>query len=127
MIPAMTPMTIPAIAPPERPLFEGEGVMGKVVPLAVAAGRKVWVVVTDVSDVAVETPPLVPLTGGEYELAVPVGIYVLEYAVHELANAQRWLFAQQIVPQELSPKLVVQKAGAAVVPVATTTGVVATW
>lgn len=74
MIPAITPITIPAIAPPERPLFEDEEVMGKVVPLAVAAGRKVWVVVTDAKDVAVETPPLVPLTGAEYELATPVGI-----------------------------------------------------
>jgi len=62
IMPAITPMTIPAMAPPERPEVL-VAVIGKVLPLAVAAGKKVWVVVIEA--VAVETPPLVPLTGAE--------------------------------------------------------------
>jgi hypothetical protein len=65
MMPAMTPMTIPAMAPPDRP-WDVLEVMGKVVPLAVAAGRKVCVVVAETTAVAVKTPPLlVPFTGAE--------------------------------------------------------------
>lgn len=67
MIPAMTPITIPAIAPPERPLLVvlADTIGKPVEPLALAAGRKVCVVVMELVAVAVLTPPLVPLTGAE--------------------------------------------------------------
>lgn len=65
MIPAMTPMTIPAIAPPERPLLEPDGVMGREEPDAVAGGMKGWVVVTETVEDAVETPPEVGRSGAE--------------------------------------------------------------
>jgi len=70
IIPAITPMTIPAIAPPLSPPLVLDEVIGKDVPLAEAAGRKVCVVVAETTAVAVKTCPLlVPLTGGEYVLA----------------------------------------------------------
>lgn len=64
MMPAITPITIPAIAPPDRPLELLAETMGKLEPLAEAAGRKVCVVVMEATVVAVLTPPLeVGLTG----------------------------------------------------------------
>lgn len=49
--------------------------------------------------------------------------------MQEPAYAQRWFSAQQIVPQDVSPRLVVQIAGAAVyvLAVAQTWVEVATW
>ena len=61
----MTPMTIPAIAPGLRPLLLDAVMVGKALPLAVAAGRNVWVVVTETVPVDVETPPLVGRNGAE--------------------------------------------------------------
>jgi hypothetical protein len=65
MIPAMTPMTIPAIAPGLRPLLLDAVMVGRVLPLAVAGGRNDWVVVTETVPVNVETPPLVGRNGAE--------------------------------------------------------------
>jgi hypothetical protein len=71
IIPAITPMTIPAIAPPLSPLLVLDEVIGIDVPLAETAERKVCVVVAETTAVAVETPPLlVPLTGGEYVVGI---------------------------------------------------------
>jgi len=61
----MVPMTIPAIAPAERPWPLLEGVIGIVVPLAVAGGMNGAVVVAETTEVAVETPPLVGRRGAE--------------------------------------------------------------
>lgn len=65
MIPAITPMTIPAIAPGLRPPEVEDPVIGRVLPLAVAGGTNGIVVDADTTDVAVETPPLVGRTGAE--------------------------------------------------------------
>jgi len=59
----MTPMTIPAIAPALNPPPPLSWVMGNVLPLAVAGAWKGTVVVAEVIEVAVETPPLVGRTG----------------------------------------------------------------
>jgi hypothetical protein len=77
MIPAMTPITIPAItipaiAPGLNPLEVECAVTGNWLPLAVAGGRKGRVVDADSVDVAVVTPPLVGRKGAEYVL-VTVG------------------------------------------------------
>lgn len=45
MTPAITPMTIPAMAPGDRPLLDGDGVGVNVLPLVPMAGAKVSVVV----------------------------------------------------------------------------------
>lgn len=65
MTPAIVPMTIPAIAPAERPPPPFDGVIGSVVPLAVAGGMNGAVVVADTTDVCVETPPEVGRRGAE--------------------------------------------------------------
>jgi len=65
MIPAMTPMTIPAIAPALRPLDEEDEVTGNVLPLAVAAGMKGTVVDAESVEVVVSAPLLVGRMKGE--------------------------------------------------------------
>ena len=60
IIPAITPMTIPAIAPGLSPPPLADGTMvGSVLPLAVAGARKGAVVVAEMVEVAVMTPLLV--------------------------------------------------------------------
>jgi len=61
----MTPMTIPAIAPPLSP-FELVAVMGMELPEAVAGAPKASVVVAETVAVAV-APPLVGRRGAEKE------------------------------------------------------------
>jgi len=65
MIPAMTPITIPAIAPGLSPLLLLEEVIGRVLPLAVAGGVNETVVVAETTAVDVETPPLVGSKGAD--------------------------------------------------------------
>jgi hypothetical protein len=62
MIPAMTPITIPAIAPGLSPLLLLE-VIGRVLPLAVAGGVNETVVVAETTAVDVKTLPLVGSIG----------------------------------------------------------------
>ena len=73
MIPAMTPITIPAMAPGLSPLLLPEGVIGMVLPLAVAGGMNGSVVVAETTFVDVETPPLVARIGAE-PVADAVGV-----------------------------------------------------
>ena len=63
MIPAITPITIPAIAPGLKPPPPDRVAIGSVLPLAVAGARKGMVVVADRVDVKVEAPPLVGRKG----------------------------------------------------------------
>ena len=65
IIPAITPITIPAIAPGLSPLLLFEGVIGKLLPLAVAGGVNGAVVVAETVLVAVRIPPLVGRRGAE--------------------------------------------------------------
>lgn len=51
MIPAIVPMTIPAIAPAERPWLVPDEVIGRVLPLAVAGAMNDAVVVADTNEV----------------------------------------------------------------------------
>jgi len=105
---AITPITIPAIAPPLRPPELECSVTGRVLPLAVAGGKNGTVV--DAETVAVETPPLVGRTGAEYVL-VTVGFGMAVYdqrevtetglSVHWPAERQPWLLAQHIIPQDI--------------------------
>ena len=68
MIPASTPITIPAIAPALKPPPPpDEDMIGSVLPLAVAGARKGMVVVADRVVVMVEAPPLVGRTGSTPE------------------------------------------------------------
>jgi hypothetical protein len=75
IIPTMTPITIPAIAPPLRPWLL-LATMGIVLPLAVAGGINAAVVVADTVEVAVLTPPLVGRIGAEYEELVLIAVSV---------------------------------------------------
>jgi hypothetical protein len=62
MMPAITPITIPAIAPPLKPFDFSCIVSGRELPLAVAGAMNGWVVVSGTS---VVTPPLVGRRGAE--------------------------------------------------------------
>jgi hypothetical protein len=68
MMAAMTPMTIPAIAPGLRPWEVEWPVIGNVLPLAVAAGMKGTVVDAETVDVVI--PPLVGRSGAEKVLVI---------------------------------------------------------
>lgn len=59
MIPAMTPITIPAIAPGLNPLLLLADGVGRLLPLAVAGGMNGAVVVAETILVVVAIPPLV--------------------------------------------------------------------
>ena len=64
MIPAITPITIPAIAPGLNPPPPVAAIgVGKRLPLAVAGERKGAVVVTPTMSVAVDMPVLVGRSG----------------------------------------------------------------
>ena len=65
MTPAIVPITIPAIAPADRPWLVLAEVIGRVLPDAVAGAMNGSVVVADTVDVWVETPPLVGRSGAE--------------------------------------------------------------
>ena len=65
MIPAMTPMTIPAIAPGLKPPPLWDEVIEMLLPLAVAGGVNGSVVVAETTFVVVEMPPLVGRKGAE--------------------------------------------------------------
>lgn len=87
MTPAIVPMTIPAMAPALRPPLLVETI-GTELPLAVAGGRKDWVVVAETIDVAVEIPLLVGRNGAEKdELATKVQLETK--AVHTPADSHR--------------------------------------
>ena len=68
MMAAITPMTIPAIAPALNPPPPLASAIGKTLPLAVAGAMKGTVVVAETIEVAVETPPLVGRIGATYVL-----------------------------------------------------------
>jgi hypothetical protein len=72
VIPAMTPITIPAIAPGLSPLLLLEEVIGRVLPLAVAGEMNGAVVVAETVLVAVAMPPLVGRYGAEPAAEVEV-------------------------------------------------------
>lgn len=109
MMPAITPMTIPAIAPGLRPPPLAIAiVVGKALPLAVAGARKGAVVVAE--PVVVIIPVLVGRRGGVYDAPV-VGTGTgttgkkddSGLAMQEFVPPHCWLDAQQIVPHEVCP------------------------
>ena len=75
---AITPMTIPAIAPPLNPC-ELLATTAGLVLVAVAGVANGCVVVVETVDVFVVTPPLVPFTGGENVLVLVVAVVVPLY------------------------------------------------
>lgn len=89
MTPAIVPMTIPAIAPPLSPCEVELETIGKVLPEAVAGEMKGAVVVTEVE---VETPPLVGLNGAEKVL---VAVAIVETMYVQLVNPLAGFGAQE--------------------------------
>lgn len=117
MIPAITPITIPAIAPPLKPPDDECAVTGRVLPLAVAGAMNGWVVVAATTDVAVVTPPLVGRNGAEYVLVTVGAGAVYDHSevavsVHHPEPAHACVLAQQITPHDCCPRLGVHMAAA---------------
>lgn len=121
---AMTPMTIPAIAPPLSP-EEADICVSVTFPVAIA-GRKPSVVVGLIDVATVLNVELVTRNGTPAVPAVAVVVVVtatkrLE-VVHQPPGTQYWPLLQHIPPQPVSPRLVAQTTATCVVVVCATNG-----
>lgn len=113
--PKMLPMTMPAMAPPERPELDVDDVCVTFIdddaPVAIGVPKGTVVVVEKEVCVTTPVPEDVGLRGAEGE---PAG-------AHWPETWQYWPLGQQMLPQELSPWAHWQLTGTAVL---TTAGVV---
>ena len=103
---AMTPITIPAMAPAERPceLLDSAPVRVMFAPVATGA-RKGTVVVGDEVAVTITKVLLVSRIAGEIPAELPEPTFELApaAAAHCPEVTQYWLLAQHMLPQEDSP------------------------
>lgn len=113
MRPAITPMTIPAMAPPERPpeLLDSAPVRVTLAPVATGA-RNGTVVVGDEVAVSITKVLLVGSMGGEIPVELPE--LAPAAAAHWPDVRQYWSLAQQMLPQDDSPLSQLQVTAVAV-------------
>lgn len=117
MRPAITPITIPAMAPPERPPEFTACAPVRVTLAPVATGaRKGTVVVGEEVAVTITKVLLVGRIAGEIPAELPEPTFELApaAAAHCPEVTQYWLLAQHMLPQEDSPLFQLQLTEAAV-------------
>lgn len=103
----MTPITIPAMAPPDRPceLLDSAPVRVMFAPVATGATKGTVVVGEEVA-VTITKVLLVGRIAGEIPVELPeltLGVLDPAAAAHCPDVRQYWLLAQQMLPQEDSP------------------------